>query len=104
MSLSLQDVEHIAHLARLELTGEEKERYRAQLSAILEHVAQLQKLDTASIPPMASVFSAIRPLRPDEPRPGLTREELLKNAPCRAAGQFKIPPVFGETKDEAQKP
>jgi len=94
MSLTLQEVEQIAKLARLELTDEEKARYREQLSAILAHVAQLQKLDTASIPPTASVFSGDSHLRADQPRPGLTREELLKNAPEQEKGQFKIPPVF----------
>ena len=63
MSLSLEEVEHIAKLARLDLTDAEKSRYRVQLSAILEHVAQLQKLDTAAIQPMAGVFSVENPLR-----------------------------------------
>jgi aspartyl-tRNA(Asn)/glutamyl-tRNA(Gln) amidotransferase subunit C len=94
MPLTIQEVEHIAKLARLELTGEEKARYREQLSAILDHVAKLQTLDTASIPPTASIFSGDSHLRRDEPRPGLPREELLKNAPEQEKGQFKIPPVF----------
>jgi aspartyl-tRNA(Asn)/glutamyl-tRNA(Gln) amidotransferase subunit C len=94
MPLTLQEVEHIAHLARLELTEEEKVRYREQLSAILDHVAQLQKLDTASIPPTAGMFQAASPLRPDLPRPSLPREVLLQNAPGQQDGQFKIPPVF----------
>ncbi|NCP87464.1 MAG: Asp-tRNA(Asn)/Glu-tRNA(Gln) amidotransferase GatCAB subunit C [Anaerolineae bacterium CG_4_9_14_3_um_filter_57_17] len=103
MSLSLQEVEHIAQLARLDLSEAEKARYRLQLSAILDYVAQLQKLDTASIPPTASIFGAASPLRPDEPRPGLTRDELLKNAPEREAGQFKIPPVFGDGTPSAEE-
>jgi len=94
MPLTFQEVEHIAQLARLELTDEEKARYREQLSAILEHVAQLQKLETASISPTASVFSGDSHLRADQPRPGLARDELLKNAPEQEKGQFKIPPVF----------
>jgi len=94
MSLSLKEVEHIAKLARLELTREEKERYRAQLSAILEHVTQLQKLDTASIAPTTSIFGSDSPLRADKSRPGLSAEALLENAPEREKGQFKIPPVF----------
>jgi aspartyl-tRNA(Asn)/glutamyl-tRNA(Gln) amidotransferase subunit C len=72
MPLSLEEVEHIAKLARLELTDEEKNRYREQLSAILDHVAQLQKLDTASIKPTAGVFSSEGHLRVDQARPGLT--------------------------------
>ena len=54
MPLSLQDVEHIAKLARLELTDEQKTRYRGQLEAILAHVAKLQELDTTDVPPTAT--------------------------------------------------
>ena len=94
MPLSLQEVEHIAKLARLELTDEQKARYRGQLEAILEHVAKLQELDTQEVPPTTSVAVGQMPLRPDEPRPGLLRDELLKNAPNQSDGQFQIPPVF----------
>lgn len=94
MSLSLEEVEHIAKLARLELTDAEKSRYRVQLSAILEHVAQLQKLDTTSIQPMAGVFDLESPLRPDLARPGLTPDALLSSAAEKERAQFKIPPVF----------
>jgi len=102
MPLSLEEVEHIAKLARLELTGEEKARYREQLSAILDHVAKLQKLDTASVPPMTTVFpaenagsrSASSHLRADRSRPSLPTGELLENAPSHEQDQFKIPPVF----------
>jgi aspartyl-tRNA(Asn)/glutamyl-tRNA(Gln) amidotransferase subunit C len=95
MPLTLHEVEHIAKLARLELTDEEKARYREQLSAILDHVASLQKLDTAAgVPPTASVFSGDSHLRADQPRSGLLPEKLLQNAPEQEKGQFKIPPVF----------
>ena len=94
MSLSLDEVEHIASLARLDLTPDEKNRYREQLSAILDHVAQLQKLDTSSIQPTAGVFSAENPLRLDVSRPGLTPEALLETAAQKERSQFKIPPVF----------
>ena len=94
MSLSLDEVEHIASLARLDLTPDEKNRYREQLSAILDHVAQLQKLDTSSIQPTAGVFSAENSLRVDESRPGLTPDALLKSAAQKERSQFKIPPVF----------
>lgn len=94
MSLSREEVEHIAHLARLELTEEEKERYRQQLSAILEYAARLQTLDTSGIPPTASVLPPRSVLRPDEPRAGLSREALLRNAPQVENGQFRVPPVL----------
>jgi aspartyl/glutamyl-tRNA(Asn/Gln) amidotransferase C subunit len=56
MKLTLAEVEHIAELARLDLTPEEKERYRQQLSAVLEHAARLQEVDTSQIPPTSSVL------------------------------------------------
>jgi aspartyl-tRNA(Asn)/glutamyl-tRNA(Gln) amidotransferase subunit C len=96
MSLTQDEVEHIATLARLELTAEEKERYRQQLSAILEHVQQLQALDTHDIPPTASILPAGGQLRPDQPQPGLHRAALLANAPDHHDGQFRVPPVFDQ--------
>jgi len=94
MSLSLQEVEHIAKLARLKLTDEQKARYREQLEAILDHVAKLQELDTQDVPPTASAAVGQMPLRVDESRPGLSTNALLENAPKQADGQFQIPPVF----------
>lgn len=94
MKLSLSEVEHIAELARLELTAAEKEQYRQQLSAILEHVARLQTLDTEGIPPTSSVLPATGRLREDEPRPGLAVESLLANAPAKKKDQFLVPPVL----------
>ncbi len=94
MPLSLEEVEHIATLARLELSAEEKARYREQLSAILDYVDRLQELDTANISPTASVLAAEGHLRTDEPRPGLSCEALFGNAPETEGKQFKIPPVF----------
>ena len=94
MSLSQQQVEHIAALARLELSAEELDRFRRQLAAILDHFQQLQSLE---IP--AEVLSADHPeegmtLRPDELRPGLALDALMRNAPESERRQFKIPPVF----------
>ncbi len=102
MQLSHKEVEHIAKLARLELTEEEKVRYGGQLSAILGHVAELQRVDTSSIPPMAAVILAQKAglhgsdshLRADQSRPSLATDVLLKNAPAHEQEQFKIPPVF----------
>jgi aspartyl-tRNA(Asn)/glutamyl-tRNA(Gln) amidotransferase subunit C len=96
MTLTLEEVEHIAELARLRLTDEEKARYKDQLSAILEYAARLQALDTSSIPPTSSVLPLRSVLRPDEPRPGLSREELLRNAPQADNAQFRVPPVLDQ--------
>lgn len=94
MALTQQEVEHIARLARLELTEEQKARYREQLSAILDYIAKLRQLDTKDVPPTAGGGLTQMILRPDEPRPGLSTEALLKNAPQAEDDQFKIPPVF----------
>jgi len=94
MKLSLAEVEHIANLARLDLTAEEKEQYRQQLSAILEHVERLQELDTAGIPPTTSVLPTAGRLREDEPRNGLPVDTVLANAPEKTNDQFRVPPVL----------
>ncbi len=94
MPLTIQDVEHIAKLARLQLTDEQKERYRAQLSTILAHIAKLQELDTQDAPPTTGGSLAEMPLRADEVHPGLTTEALFANAPETDRDQFKVPPVF----------
>jgi aspartyl-tRNA(Asn)/glutamyl-tRNA(Gln) amidotransferase subunit C len=93
MSLTSEEVEHIAQLARLELTDDEKERYQKQLSAILDYAARLRAIDTSQIPPTSSVLAQSSPLRPDEPAPGLTLEETLRNAPQAEQRQFRVPPV-----------
>jgi aspartyl-tRNA(Asn)/glutamyl-tRNA(Gln) amidotransferase subunit C len=94
MTLSRQEVEHIARLARLELSEAQKELYREQLSAILDYIAKLSELDTSDISPTAGGGTAEMQLRTDEPRPGFAVEELLRNAPQVEEDQFKIPPVF----------
>ena len=94
MTLTLEEVEHIAHLARLKLTEGEKARYRTQLSAILDYARKLQELDTTGIPPTASVLPTRSVLRQDIPRPSLKPEELLANAPEAESNQFRVPPVL----------
>jgi aspartyl-tRNA(Asn)/glutamyl-tRNA(Gln) amidotransferase subunit C len=94
MTLTLAEVEHIADLARLNLSDEEKARYREQLSAILDYAARLQAVDTSDIPPTSSVLPARSVLRADVSRPGLSLQELLKNAPEADADQFRVPPVL----------
>lgn len=94
MTLSPEEVEHIARLARLNLSETEKELYRHQLSSILEHVDRLQALDTRDIPPTFSVLPLQSVTRTDEPEPGLQEQDLLGNAPQTEHGQFRIPPVF----------
>jgi aspartyl-tRNA(Asn)/glutamyl-tRNA(Gln) amidotransferase subunit C len=95
MSLTLKEVEHIAMLARLELTEEQKARYLEQLSHILDYIAKLQELDTSNVPPTDGGGSVAQmPLRADEPRPSLRADQLLANTKDQDHDQFKIPPVF----------
>ena len=94
MTLSLEEVEHIAELARLQLSPAEKERYRGQLSAILNYAARLQDLDTSDIPPTSSVLTPRSVLRDDKPRPGMAVEDLLSNAPQAEGRQFRVPAVL----------
>jgi aspartyl-tRNA(Asn)/glutamyl-tRNA(Gln) amidotransferase subunit C len=94
MSLTLEEVEHIAELAKLDLTEEEKTKYQQQLSAVLEYIARLQALDTTHIPPTFSVLPGSSALRPDDPRPGLGLDELMSNAPDATEDQFRVPPVL----------
>lgn len=94
VTLSLEEVEHIAELARLELTDEEKARYQQQLSEILEYVARLQALDTAQIDQTFSVLPPRNILRSDRARPGMSVDDLLRNAPDTEGAQFRIPSVL----------
>ena len=94
MSLTAQEIDHIAKLARLQLTDQQKALYREQLSHILDYIAKLSGLDTADVPPTAGGGLTQMELRPDAPRPSLPTKLLLENAPDAEADQFKIPPVF----------
>ena len=94
MSLTRTEVEHIAELARLQLSEDEKDRYRQQLSAILDYAARLQELDTSHIPPTSTVLAHKAPLRADVPAQGLALQEALGNAPSAAQNQFRVPPVL----------
>jgi aspartyl-tRNA(Asn)/glutamyl-tRNA(Gln) amidotransferase subunit C len=94
MSISREDVEHVAYLARLGLTEEEKSRLAEQLSNILDHMQMIDRLDTSAIPPTAQVIPLRNVMREDEVRPSSAREDVLKNAPRREGDYFLVPPVL----------
>ncbi len=96
MSISREEVEHVAYLARVGLTEEEKQRLQGQLSDILHHVAVINQLDTEVIPPTAQVIPLQNVMRPDRPEPCYSPEEILANAPRAEDHYFKIPPVLEE--------
>ncbi len=94
MTLSLEEVEHMARLARLALTPAEKTLFQSQLSAILEFAARLQSVDTRDVPANSSALAPEEGIRDDLPRLGLSAEDLLSNAPEVEERQFRLPPVF----------
>lgn len=81
MPLSREQVKHIAELAKLELSDAEIDRMQQQLSAILDHAARLQELNTDAIPPTASVVPLKNVMREDVVQPSLPRDAVLANAP-----------------------
>lgn len=90
MNLTLEDVEHVAALARLGLSADEKEMLRGQLSSILEHIAVLEQLDTDAISPTAQVNVLQNVLRHDTVRPSLTQAQVLANAPRHRDGFLEV--------------
>jgi aspartyl-tRNA(Asn)/glutamyl-tRNA(Gln) amidotransferase subunit C len=97
MPLSKDEVRHVAMLARLGLEPGDEEFYADQLSGILGHIDRLQQVDTGDIPPTAQVVEIASRLRDDQPRPSLTQEEALSNAPATVDGFFRVPAIQEET-------
>ncbi len=94
MAISRDQVEHVAHLARLGLGDEEIDRLQQQLSQILGHMQALDAVDTSAIPPTAQVIPVSSVMRDDAVRPSLPVEDVLRNAPSREGNFFKVPPVL----------
>jgi len=94
MAISREDVEHVAHLARLGLSDDEKAMFQVQLSGILEHMREINELDTSEIPPTAQVIPLTNVMRDDEVTPSLPSEAILANAPEREGEFFRVPPVL----------
>jgi aspartyl-tRNA(Asn)/glutamyl-tRNA(Gln) amidotransferase subunit C len=94
MPLTVEQVRHVAALARLQLTPEEEQRYASQLSAILDAMAELQQLDTSGVEPTSHAALEEPRLRPDAVRPSLDPEQGLKNAPARSGTSFAVPKVI----------
>lgn len=94
MSISRQDVEHVAWLARLGLTEEEKELFASQLGSILDYARRISEVDTAGVEPMAHAVARDNVTRPDEPGGCLTQDEALSAAPEAEAGGFVVPRII----------
>jgi aspartyl-tRNA(Asn)/glutamyl-tRNA(Gln) amidotransferase subunit C len=82
---------HVARLARLKLTDAELDRMSNELSAILDHVEQMNELDLEGVEPTSHVVALENVLRADEPRPSWARERVLEEAPDPAEGAFRVP-------------
>ena len=90
MSLTRAEVQHIAELARLQLTDAEAALYQEQLSDILDYIQRLNTLNTEAISPTATVLPLRSVMRDDVPRPSMPADEILANAPARAGDAFEV--------------
>ena len=89
--ISKDDVRHVARLARVRLEPAETDRMTAELAKILEHIDKLSELDLSGVAPTAHVLAVTDVMRPDKPRPGLSRDEALRNAPAVTDDCFRVP-------------
>lgn len=88
------DVSHVAKLANLPLSDEEKTRFEKQLSETLDYVKQLEEIDTKGVEPTSQVTGLENVTREDEPRPSLSQDEALKNAKSVHNGFVKVPAIL----------
>ncbi|HEY4391139.1 MAG TPA: Asp-tRNA(Asn)/Glu-tRNA(Gln) amidotransferase subunit GatC [Paenibacillus sp.] len=94
MSIQVQDVEHVAKLARLKLNDEEREMFTGQLNAILQYAEKLNELDTDNVEPTTHVLPLSNVMREDKVHESLSQEQVFRNAPDEEDGQFKVPAVL----------
>ena len=92
--INREEVRYIAHLARLELSKEEEEKFSRQLGEILSYVDKLKEVDTRSVRPTSHVFTLKNIFREDERKDSLPVEEVLRNAPQQRRTQFQVPRVI----------
>jgi len=94
MKITKQEVQHVAKLARLELSEQEQEKLTDQLSGILTYVEKLNELDTKGVEPTAHVLNINNVMRDDVIAESLSQERALANAPEKAAGHYKVPRII----------
>ena len=92
--ITREEVQHVARLARLELTDEELERMRAELDAILAYIDKLRALDVEGVEPTSHAVPLVNVMRDDDVRPSLPLDEMLANAPDRDGDQFRVPRII----------
>ncbi len=96
MAVTLSDVEHVASLAHLSVTDDEKRKLMEELNSILLYMDHLNTLDTSQVEPLSQVVELTNVLREDTLVPSIPREEALGNAPARTEKFFRVPKVLGE--------
>jgi len=94
MKISLAEVEHVANLARLTFSDDDKELIRSQLDAILSYVGKLAELDTTGVEPTSHVLPIVNVFKDDEPRDSLSPDEALANAPERSGDFYRVPKII----------
>lgn len=94
MSLTPEEVRHIARLARVGLSQDDVTRFQDQLSQILDYFQRLQEVDTENIPPTAHTLAMHNVMRDDEPHPSFDRQDILANAPKREEDFFRVSAVL----------
>ena len=88
------DIEHVARLARLDLSEAEKERIRSQLDAILTYIDKLRQLKTEGVEPTSHAIPMVNVMREDEAKPSLSPDDALANAPDRETPYFRVPRII----------
>jgi aspartyl-tRNA(Asn)/glutamyl-tRNA(Gln) amidotransferase subunit C len=94
VALTIEEVKHVAHLARLRLSEEELNKLQIDLSHILDHIDMLKEVDVSDVPPTAQVTDLANVMRDDDIRPSLPREDVLANAPDQRDGMFRVKEIF----------
>lgn len=97
MSINKDDVKYIAGLARLKLTEKEIDYFTGQLRGIIGYIDQLKELDTSDIEPTTHPMPMQNVFRPDIVKPPLKLDDVLKNAPAKENGLFKVPRIIEES-------
>lgn len=93
MKITKETIEHVANLARLNLTDKEKEKLTSEMANIISYVDKLNELDTSNVPPTSHVKPISNVFREDAVKKSYDREKILANAPSQENGCFKVPKV-----------
>ncbi len=94
MALTIKEVEHVALLARLSLSEDEKNRFCEQLRSILDYADTLNSLSTDDVEPLTHILNVNNVFRTDEVKPSTDRDEMLANAPLAEDSQYKVPKII----------